>query len=71
MGNTVDDKYRCVTLCHFGNTINKSSRIEIRRFGNKDYTKRFITISVFVKRIEKLFNLSCGEDLPFARTFNV
>jgi hypothetical protein len=71
MVDIVNDKYWCVTLCHFGNGTNKSSRIEIRGFGNKNYTKRFVTISTFVKRIEKLFNLSCNRNSPFIRTFNI
>ena len=66
----VHDKYRCVTLCNFGNGLSKSSRIEVRGFGNKDYTQKFDTIAGFVKRIERLFRLSCG-NLPFTRTFSV
>ena len=66
-----DDKYHCVNLNHFGNGMNKLSRVEIRGFGNKDYTKKYDTIARFVKRIEKLFRLSCDSHLPFARTFNV
>jgi hypothetical protein len=53
-------KYRCVNLRHFGNGTAKSSRVEVRGFGNRDYSKKFETISEFVKRIERLFKLSCG-----------
>ena len=66
-----DDKYRCVSLCHFGNGGDKSSRIEIRGFGNRDYTKKFDTIARYVKRIERLFKLSCGNTIPLTRTFQV
>jgi len=54
------EKYRCVNLLHFGNGISKSSRIEIRGFGNNNYSKKFDTISEFIKRIERLFKLSCS-----------
>lgn len=67
---SMDDKYRCVTFCNWGNGQRSSSRIEIRGFGNRDYTKKYQTISTFVKRIVKLFNLSCN-NRPFATTFNV
>ncbi len=55
-----NEKYRCVNLRNFGNGTSKSSRIEIRGFGNADYSKKFETISEFVKRIERLFRLSCS-----------
>ena len=54
------EKYRCVNLSHFGSGTSKSSRIEIRGFGNKDYSKKFETISEYIKRIERLFKLSYG-----------
>ena len=66
-----DEKYKCVNFCNFGNGMNKSSRIEIRGFGNRDYTKKFDVIALFVKRIERLFNLSCNHSLFLTRTFNV
>lgn len=55
------DKYRCVNMTHFGNGCAKSSRIEVRGFGNSDYSKKFDTIAAYIKRIERLFNLSCGQ----------
>ena len=55
-----DDKYSCVNLSHFGSGTAKSSRIEIRGFGNRDYSKKYETISEYIKRIERLFKLSCG-----------
>jgi hypothetical protein len=66
-----DEKYNCVNFCNFGNGTGKSSRVEIRGFGNKDYTKKFDVIAFFVKRIERLFNLSCNNALILTRTFNV
>lgn len=70
ISNAIHDKYRCVTLCNFGNGLSKSSRVEVRGFGNKDYTHKFDVIAVFVKRIERLFKLSCS-NLPLTRTFSV
>jgi hypothetical protein len=67
---SMDDKYRCVTFCNWGTGKTKSSRIEVRGFGNRHYTKKYQTISTFVKRIVKLFNLSCN-NRPIAPTFNV
>ena len=55
-----NEKYRCVNLSNFGNGTAKRSRVEIRGFGNKDYSKKYEIISEFVKRIERLFRLSCG-----------
>lgn len=52
-------KYRCVNFSNFGTGINPSSRIEIRGFGNVNYTNRFNDIASYVKRIEKLFKFSC------------
>lgn len=69
-GNTINDKYRCVNLCHFGNGLSKASRIEVRGFGNADYTQKFTIIERFVKRIERLFRLSCG-NIPLTRTIAV
>lgn len=54
------DKYRCVNLTHFGNGCSKSSRIEVRGFGNSDYSKKFDVIASYIKRIERLFKLSCS-----------
>ncbi len=54
-----DDKYRCVNLIHFGSGVGKSSRIECRGIGNADYSKKFDLIAEYIKRIEKLFRLSC------------
>ena len=68
--NACDDKYRCVTLCNFGTGMTPSSRVEVRGFGNKDYTHKYDTIAEFVKRIERLFKLSCG-NFPLTRTFSV
>lgn len=70
LSNACGDKYRCVTLCNFGNGLSKSSRVEVRGFGNKDYTHKYDTIAEFVKRIERLFKLSCG-NFPLTRTFSV
>lgn len=67
---SMDDKYRCVTFCNWGTGKTKSSRIEVRGFGNKNYTRKFQTISTFVKRIVKLFNLSCNNG-PLVRTYSV
>ena len=64
------DKYRAVTLCNFGNGTQKSSRVEVRAFGNADYSKKYRTIASYIKRIEKLFNLSCRRG-PLVRTFSV
>jgi hypothetical protein len=55
-----DEKYRCVNLKNFGNGMTSRSRVEIRGFGNVNYSKKYDTISEFVKRIERLFRLSCG-----------
>lgn len=52
-------KYRCVNFSNFGTGINSGSRIEIRGFGNANYTNRFNDIALYVKRIEKLFEFSC------------
>jgi hypothetical protein len=71
MSNAFEDKCRCVNLCRFGNGTNKSSRVEIRGFGNKNYTKKFDTVAEFVKRIETLFTLSCDDNVPLTQTFNV
>jgi hypothetical protein len=64
------DKYRAVTLCNFGNGLQKSSRVEVRAFGNVDYSKKYQTIARYIKRIERLFNLSCRRG-PLVRTFSV
>ena len=70
LGGAINDKYKCVTLCNFGSGLDKSSRVEIRGFGNKDYTQKFDTIVGFVKRIERLFKLSCN-NIPLTRNFSV
>jgi hypothetical protein len=69
-GNVINDKYRCVNLCNFGNGMSKSSRVEIRGFGNANYTQKFPNIEQFVKRIERLFKLSCG-NIPLTRRIAV
>lgn len=71
MTNAFEDKCRCVNLCRFGNGISKSSRVEIRGFGNTNYTKKLNTVAKFVKRIETLFTLSCDDSVPLTKTFNV
>lgn len=71
MANAFEDKCRCVNLCRFGNGTSKSSRVEIRGFGNRNYTKKFGVIAEFVKRIEMLFTLSCDDSVPLTQTFNV
>jgi hypothetical protein len=71
MTSVLNNKFKCVNFLHFGNGMNKTSRIEIRGFGNKNYTKKFEVISIFVKRIEKLFNLSCSSRLHFVKALNV
>ena len=53
------EKYNCVNFSNFGSGTSKSSRIEIRGFGNRDYSKKFDTISAYVKKIETLFSSSC------------
>lgn len=60
MHDSVNNKYKCVTLRNFGNGTDRNSRIEIRGFGNRNYTQKFDSISNFVKRIEKLFKYSCN-----------
>jgi len=55
-----EEKYRCVNLRHFGNGMRKGSRVEVRGFGNKDYSKKLETIAEYIKRIERLFKLSYG-----------
>lgn len=65
LSDAFKDKYYCVNLKNFGNGLGNASRIEIRGFGNKNYSKKFTTISVFIKRIEKLFNLSCNNKYKF------
>ena len=70
LSSALDNKYRCVNLTNFARGTRKSSRVEVRGFGNTDYTKKFDTIEVYVKRIEKLFKLSCG-NIPLTRTFSV
>ena len=57
--NSLNDKYRCVSLRNFGNGLNSTSRVEIRGFGNKNYTNKFDTISKYIKRIENLFHSAC------------
>jgi len=64
------DKYKCVNLNNW-NGINATSRVEIRGFGNKDYTKKIDVIAPFVKRIEKLFDFSCSNDNPFFQKTNI
>jgi len=54
------EKYRCVTLRNFGITVSKRSRIEVRGFGNHDYSKKFDKIAAYIKRIERLFDLCCS-----------
>ena len=55
-----EQKYRCVNLRNFGNGQGKRSRVEIRGFGNKDYSNKYDTIAEYVKRIERLFKLCCS-----------
>ncbi len=38
----------------------KAAMTLFRGFGNRDYSKKFETIAQYVKRIERLFRLSCG-----------
>ena len=64
------DKYRCVNLSNFANGSYKSSRVEIRGFGNTNYTRKYDIIISYVKRIEKMFNIAC-EDTPLARHVRV
>lgn len=67
--DTAQEKYRAVTLCNFSNGQQKSSRVEIRAFGNKNYTKKYGTIAGYIKRIEKLFKMSCRQSS--LRSFSV
>lgn len=68
--DAIGDKYYCVTFCNWGTGQTSHSRIEIRGFGNARYTRKYQTIASFVKRIVKLFSLSCN-NRPFATSFNV
>ena len=65
-----EEKYSCVNLIHFNNGDDKSSRVEVRGFGNVDYSKKFDSIASYIKRIEKLFNFSC-ESRPLFRVPNI
>lgn len=60
------DKYRAVTLCNWGNGLGKTSRIEVRAMGNKDYTKKFKSVAANVKKIERLFNRCCRKSSMFS-----
>lgn len=70
MTDTLNSKYWCVYLSNFRDN-HPNSRIEIRGFGNKHYTHKFDLIASYIKRIEKLFKLSCDSGKTFARTFAV
>jgi hypothetical protein len=70
MTNTLKDKYWCVNLSNFRDN-HPNSRIEIRAFGNKHYTQKFDLIASYIKRIERLFKLSCDAGKLFTRTFAV
>lgn len=63
-------KYWAVNLSNYRDD-QRSSRVEIRAFGNRRYTQKYDLIARYVKKIEKLFNLSCGNALSFTRTFRV
>ena len=68
--NAFEEKYSCVNLIHFNNGQDKSSRVEVRGFGNKDYTQKFDMIAKYIGRITKLFKFSC-EDRPLCRVPNI
>ena len=70
IADTLEDKYWAVNLSNFRDN-HPSSRVEIRAFGNKHYTQKFDLIASYIKRIEKLFNLSCDTGGTFTRTFAV
>lgn len=56
-----DGKGSCVSFNGFrSGGLSKYSRVEIRAFGNKDYTKKFNVIAPYVKKIENLFSSCCG-----------
>ena len=70
MTDTLKNKYWCVNLSNFRDN-HPNSRIEIRAFGNKHYTQKFDLIASYIKRIERLFKLSCDAGKLFTRTFAV
>jgi len=70
MTDTLKNKYWCVSLSNFRDN-HPNSRIEIRAFGNKHYTQKFDLIASYIKRIERLFKLSCDAGELFTRTFAV
>lgn len=70
MTDTLKNKFWCVNLSNFRDN-HPNSRVEIRAFGNKHYTKKFDLIASYIKRIERLFKLSCDAGELFTRTFAV
>lgn len=70
MTDSFQNKYRCVNLSNFRDN-HPASRVEIRAFGNRHYTRKFELIASYVRRIERLFNLSCNPCLTITRTFRV
>jgi len=70
MMRAMDNKCWCVNMSHFRDGMD-SSRVEVRAFGNRHYTQKFDLIASYIKRIEKLFNLSCEAGDIFTRTFTV
>ena len=70
MTDTLKNKYWCVNLSNFRDN-HPNSRVEIRAFGNKHYTQKFDLIASYIKRIERLFKLSCDAGKLFTRTFAV
>jgi hypothetical protein len=57
------EKFLSANMNNWGCGENKTSRIEIRAFGNENYHKRFNDIAGYVKRIIKLFEYSCNVSL--------
>ncbi len=70
MAASFANKYWAVNLSNYMDD-KPTSRVEIRAFGNRHYTRKFDLIASYIKRIERLFNLSCGRTLTFTRTFDV
>jgi hypothetical protein len=70
MTSSLDNKYWAVSLSNFRDN-HPASRVEIRAFGNRHYTQKFDLIASYIKRIERLFELSCKAGDAFTRTFAV
>lgn len=58
----IQDKYYCGNMVNWQGGTRKSSRVEIRGIGNKDYTKKYSTIYNYINKINKLFSLCCKSE---------